>query len=179
MDSFRFFPVWNKNDICQTVGFLELINHVLSDNRTINSWVEIGSYIGESATILLGFPQIKHLSCIDTNKDHCNFLLSKLAVEISIKRCKIINKRSDLAYSDFTDESIDVLYIDGNHSYNFVYNDIVKYFPKIKCGGFLTGHDYNDSWPGVKKAVDQFLENYNYNTKNLVLFRDSSWLIKK
>lgn len=61
------------------------------------------------------------------------------------------------------DGSLDYVYIDANHAYEYVYQDINAWYPKVKKGGWLCGHDYDPNpdgqgWPGVKKAVHQFLQ---------------------
>jgi|TARA_R110000824_G_scaffold185997_10_gene367107 hypothetical protein len=58
----------------------------------------------------------------------------------------------------FEDQSIDFVYIDGEHSYEAVSQDIADWWPKIKPGGILAGHDYNDTNPGSIQAVDEFAE---------------------
>jgi len=45
--------------------------------------------------------------------------------------------------------------------------------PKIKTDGWIGGHDYTSSWPGVIKAVDELLG------PPKLKFVDSSWLFKK
>lgn len=61
---------------------------------------------------------------------------------------------------DFEDESIDFIFIDANHTYEFVKKDIAAYLPKMKKGGIMAGHDYNMSHPGVIQAVNEaFVEN--------------------
>jgi hypothetical protein len=60
------------------------------------------------------------------------------------------------------DGSLDFVYIDANHAYEFVKQDIEAWYPKVKKGGWLCGHDYDphpegQGWPGVKKAVHEFL----------------------
>lgn len=62
---------------------------------------------------------------------------------------------SDDAASNFEDESIDFIFIDGIHTYEQVTLDCNNYYSKIKKGGLITGHDYN-AVKGVKKAVDEF-----------------------
>jgi hypothetical protein len=42
----------------------------------------------------------------------------------------------------FQDDSLDFVYIDGNHAYDFVVEDINLWFPKVKKGGLVMGHDY-------------------------------------
>ncbi|MBU6346911.1 MAG: class I SAM-dependent methyltransferase [Cyanobacteria bacterium REEB494] len=57
----------------------------------------------------------------------------------------------------FENKSLDGVFIDADHSYEAVKKDIQNWLPKIRKGGILAGHDYNHSWPGVIKAVDELL----------------------
>lgn len=52
-------------------------------------------------------------------------------------------------------ESLDLLFIDANHSEESVRADLKNWMPKIKRGGLIGGHDYGGSWVGVKQAVDE------------------------
>lgn len=179
LNSVRFFPDWGEDYPYSVIGFLEFINYVLSIQSNIDSWIEIGSHLGESSTLILGFPQIKNLCCIEASKQSCDILQKKFHFEIISSRCNIINRLSDNAHATIDDNSIDIVYIDANHSFEYVSNDIKNYYNKVKTCGFLSGHDYSDSWPGVKQAVDNFIVDYGYDRKDLILFRDSSWLIRK
>ena len=78
-----------------------------------------------------------------------------------------IRKLSMAAVNDFEDESLDAIYIDGNHRYDSVCNDINKWMPKLKNGGIISGHDY---YGNIKLAVD--------NTLGVPLktFKDKSWV---
>ena len=49
---------------------------------------------------------------------------------------------------------IDFLFIDGNHGYDDVSNDLKLYAPKVKVSGIISGHDYQIDT--VKKAVDRY-----------------------
>lgn len=54
------------------------------------------------------------------------------------------------------EEGYDFIFLDTNHSYDHVRAEIDAYLPLIRAsGGIFGGHDYNDTWPGVKKAVDE------------------------
>jgi len=56
--------------------------------------------------------------------------------------------------------SLNIIYIDGNHLYEFVKQDLELYYRTVKEGGLITGDDYGDGgwWQGgVKKAVDEFV----------------------
>ena len=82
-----------------------------------------------------------------------------------IDRSIIIKSYSNNKLTDrFKDNSIDLIYIDGDHFYDGVKNDLEIWFPKIKKGGVFGGHDYSDyrGW-GVKKAVSEFFQNKNIN----------------
>jgi len=58
---------------------------------------------------------------------------------------------SHLLHNKFNDNSIDFLFIDGDHSFKSVSEDIQLWLPKVK--GILSGHDYN--WLDVQKAVNE------------------------
>jgi hypothetical protein len=115
----------------------------------------------------------------------------------------MIRATSKKASKIFTDNSLDFAYIDANHAYDFVVEDIELWYPKIKSGGYLLGHDYIDMdwyndpnfaknkkdkhiWSndhyhgvfGVNPAVDEFCEEHNYS---LTLTSEwfGTWLIKK
>jgi predicted O-methyltransferase YrrM len=51
--------------------------------------------------------------------------------------CKVLRMSSQQAVSEFDDESIDILHIDGNHTENVVFSDIQLFLPKVKKGGYI------------------------------------------
>ncbi len=56
--------------------------------------------------------------------------------------CQIIKKESQQAALDFKDESLDFVYIDGNHDFVNVANDLNTWAKKVRVGGIISGHDY-------------------------------------
>ncbi len=59
------------------------------------------------------------------------------------------------------DDYFDVVYVDGDHTAQAVYNDLVESFKKIKNGGLLMGHDYHYTIGGdVVYAVTKFCQEY-------------------
>lgn len=56
--------------------------------------------------------------------------------------CQIVRKFSEEAYQDFPDESLDFVYIDGNHDFLHVTQDLTYWSPKVKKGGIVAGDDY-------------------------------------
>jgi hypothetical protein len=56
--------------------------------------------------------------------------------------------------SKFDNEYFDMVYIDGDHSYECVKNDLDIAFDKVKSGGYICGHDYTmQMFEGVVRAV--------------------------
>lgn len=77
----------------------------------------------------------------------------------------------------FQDDSIDFVFIDGNHEYEHVYEDIVEWTKKVKPGGIVAGHDYveNESRKyGVIEAVNKYVEENNIDP--LYILRKGSFV---
>ncbi len=115
--------------------------------------LEIGSFEG------LSLSYIKDTIISNNNKIY--------SVEINCRKKLIENskawginllcKSSKKASSEFPEEFFDFVYIDGDHAYESVNQDISLWTSKIKKTGILAGHDYD--WPGVKQAVDEKFKN--------------------
>lgn len=58
------------------------------------------------------------------------------------KRFTLLRAMSSAAANQIPDGDIDFAFVDGNHTYAFVKEDLEKFWPKIAPGGFLCGHDY-------------------------------------
>lgn len=71
------------------------------------------------------------------------------------KNVEIVRLYSDMAALATPDESIDFIYIDGDHSHDAALLDLQSWFPKLKRGAIMAGHDYYNGC-GVKTAVDKF-----------------------
>jgi predicted O-methyltransferase YrrM len=59
----------------------------------------------------------------------------------------------------FKDRSIDFLFLDTEHSYEHVKEEILAWYPKIKTGGIIAGHDFD--FKGVHRAVKSLIRGYN------------------
>lgn len=55
--------------------------------------------------------------------------------------------------SQFEDESLDFVFIDADHAFESVTKDLDAWWPKVKKGGIMAGHDYSFAYPGVVAAV--------------------------
>ena len=73
-----------------------------------------------------------------------------------------LKKTSESASRKFRNQELfDFVYIDGNHSYEFIKKDIMLYYPLIKQGGLIGGHDYIPFYEAdqpVIQAVNEFEE---------------------
>lgn len=78
---------------------------------------------------------------------------------------------SQNAAYNFPDKSFDFIFLDAEHSYGCVKNDLNTWYPKLKEKGTFAGHDYRD---GVRKAVDEFAAGLNRK----VVSNRSSWIIE-
>lgn len=132
---------------------------------------EIGTYRGVNAYKILQNLSITKLYMIDPydaskpiagmniSQDLANILQREVYNTFSIfgEKIKIINKTSIDALTEISEE-LDFVYIDGAHSYENVKKELELYYPKIKKGGLLAGHDYDEdpNANGVKQAVQEF-----------------------
>lgn len=65
----------------------------------------------------------------------------------------VIRKTSMDALADFKDGSLDFVYIDGDHRFEYVAEDIVNWSRKVRTGGIVSGHDYKCTDPAVDKLL--------------------------
>jgi len=84
---------------------------------------------------------------------------------------EFIRKTSMEAINDFTDNSLDFVFIDGNHTFEYVVNDIAEWEKKLKPGGILSGHDY---WRSIESNKSAYVQNHTYEDRlKLVQVKDA------
>jgi hypothetical protein len=152
--------------------------------------VEIGVWKGETFKYLLEKCPDLHLIGVDlyapqpenkgpekwTKGENGHAWDHKRYYEDLVKFCKdkgrgsVIKDYSVNAAKMINDDSLDFVFIDGDHSYEGVKNDINAWLPKIKKDGFIIGHDIH--FNSVKKAVTEVL-GYNYEIAD-----DFIWYLK-
>lgn len=113
--------------------------------------IEIGTLRGEYAEKLCA-PGLK-IYTVDPYRKYGHYRRHsreepyEIRYEMAKKRlapydCTILRKSSMEALDDFPDESIDFVYIDGNHNIRHIIEDIYEWNRKLKSGGAMSGHDY-------------------------------------
>ena len=130
------------------------------------SCLEIGPYAGASAALMSSNLKVNKVVSIDIapqNEEVCKRNVNKfknnncdyhfiVGDSMSIQTVNILEK----ICTEF-----DIIFIDGDHRYDYVISDFKLYSPKLKKGGYLIFDDYNDlvHCPDVRSAVDFIVEN--------------------
>ena len=156
----------------------------LLNNREDLNIVEIGCYRGESTMIINSCFTNATINCVDPwvqyreegstydlDEQERELILAEQHFDSNIASLPNIkkNKMSSLAFSDTVqNEFLDLVYIDGDHSYSAVKQDIIAWLPKIKVGGVISGHDF--AWEMVRKAVIEV-----FGSEPNAVFADTSW----
>lgn len=128
---------------------------------------EIGTEHGSYAEKLCrANPQLK-LYCVDPylaipyyegykEQEEVNTFYEAAKVKLSGHNCEILKMTSMEAVKKFEPNSLDFVFIDGNHHFEFVVNDIIHWSRIVKPGGIVYGHDYSDQFH-VREAVNAFM----------------------
>jgi hypothetical protein len=74
-------------------------------------------------------------------------------------KCIVNRAPSIVAVKWFIESELDFVYIDGEHTHKAVLDDLRAWWPIVRKGGVVAGHDYN--MPGVKNGVDEFAKEMN------------------
>lgn len=172
--SSRFFPHWNGGTGEQLTGFIQFLEKCREINSKGCLFVEIGANIGESCLLASSFDFIDMVVSIDPFSED-QFLEYKKRTRHCSR--KFLRNKSESVVTKFNDSEIDVLYLDGDHSYESVKKGLELYYPKVREGGVIGGHDYGKAHEGTVKAVDEFCEEYDLKIDSK--FMDSSFLIIK
>jgi len=163
---------------------------------------EIGVDKGEFATHILSKTKIEKYYCIDSWQDNFGSdckpgFYDKDGNKRYDEACKNLNEFKDRiamlrmksveAANTIPDNSLDFLYIDGDHSLEGIFFDLYTWCLKVKIGGMVSGHDYKDGPRSgitdyfgkqldykVKTAVDYYCQRYGYKL-NVTGGRILSW----
>lgn len=145
---------------------------------------EIGVFEGTHAKLILQTLNVETLFLVDPYVPYDDLQLSNIpdALPTAIRtlepfkdRIQWVKKTSEDALQSFEDESLDFVYVDGNHKYGFVKRDLQGYWSKVRSGGILGGHDLSGDFIGVCRAVVEFSRMMN---KPVCSKGNEYWFIK-
>jgi predicted O-methyltransferase YrrM len=147
------------------------------------TFVELGAWLGKSSSYLCDKATDQKIIIVDSFKGTAEYLDSyyQLAKTNDIynlftenmgeRKYTAIKATSKAAARKFKAQSLDVVFIDLDHSYEAVKEDIKLWLPKVKKGGYIAGDDYHENWKGVIQAVDELLPH--------ATFIDDCWIYRK
>lgn len=182
----RLFRV-KPRDIPPYTGWLKPSNreHLAQVMRDAGFTIgaEIGVARGKNAKILCETIPNLELYCIDPWIKYSNWTQEKMdqRYEDTVKRLapynvKIVRKTSMEAVKDFDDQSLDFIHIDGFHDFDWVMMDMIRWIPKVRPGGIVSGHDYYPFYRGgVMTAVDAYVKAHNIRDWYVTREKEPSW----
>src|ERR1035437_3711916 len=125
---------------------------------TRGTFVAVGVYTGEFSARLIQECTPDKFYCVDPYTPYPEF-------EDSLNDSSLLNGAREQAHNrllslgrevifiedfsvsaakQFAGNSVDFIYIDGNHGYKFVSQDLEAWYPKLRPGGFMAGDDAHD-----------------------------------
>lgn len=168
----------------QRAGLITMLDFLSYDDPFLHTktMLEVGTYFGESAAIFARFFREVYTCdpwCLDflrtvackpdlTEQDAQSFLAANIS---GLENVHFLRLPSALAARSFSDQSLDLVYIDGWHRVMPCIVDLLSWLPKLKPGGWIGGHDYTTgAYSEVIPAVRYVLGEPDH------VFSDSSWL---
>jgi len=161
--------------VTNTQGLLDLAAE-FPENTVM---AEIGSYAGESTVLFFKSGRVKQIFAIDPWQGGYNYATSPEVSDFSfvektfderVKGKNVVKLKMTMKEAFDLLPELDVIYIDGNHMYAYVLEDIRLSLRKIKKGGIICGHDYNLT--DIAQAVSEVFG------KPDKTFSDASWMIR-
>jgi len=164
------------NHIYQNIGgwfnFQDIYSEMVEKVVDRAHFVEIGTCMGKSASFMgveilnsgknITFDTIDTFEGSPTEIDGKHSFFKERDVEAMARRklsllpVNVIKGYSTEVAKTYKFGSLDFVFIDGSHIYKDVADDIKSWLPKIKKGGFIGGHDYNNG--DVFRAVNDILK---------------------
>ena len=161
MISYELYCLYNYiikrfRNVRPMIGYISKKN---VDNKMLRG-IEVGVSVGVNALSILNNLPVERLYLVDNYRDdpkHLLFVFKKLCPFLN--NIKFLHMDSLFAVKLMKDNYFDFVYIDGGHSYEDVKDDIVAWYPKVKSGGVIGGHDFVWGHVGLCKAVVEFAFN--------------------
>jgi hypothetical protein len=175
----RFFEIAEKDGGALPITLPHANRQTLASffaHMGFNQGAEIGVESGRYARDLCAANLGLHLYCVDAwqsygayrqhvSQQRTEWMLERTRERLAGFSYTIIRKFSVEAAAGIEDGSLDFVYIDANHAYEHVVEDIAAWLPKVRSGGIISGHDYAP-WTlsgmpcGVVEAVNGWTKAY-------------------
>lgn len=169
-------------------GYEDLYSKIVSKFDDNSHFVEVGVWKGMSACymaveIINSGKNIK-FDCVDTwefvdssteisvNQFNDLFEIFKTNIEPVKDKIGIVKSLSWDGAKNYEDNTLDFVFIDAGHDYDSVTKDLNAWYPKVKNGGIIAGHDYHYN-VGVYPAVNDFFKGTPINQMG------ACWIVDK
>lgn len=164
---FEFYKINNGHAICAEIGVAGGYNakEMLSHMRGITLYL-IDPYIPY-------FSESEYEKLPDFHVGKMNEMMDLL--KLFDDRIMFLRMDSVKASETFSDNYLDYVYIDGDHSEDAVRKDVLAWYPKVKVGGMLAGHD----WCIVGEYIRELLPGIIYEDGEIKSVNTDWWVIKK
>ena len=154
--------------------FAEVYDLAVKNANQIDQFVETGTYKGKSAAymdaaITKSGKQISFVTVDIVKEKECQDLES-LCENVT----QVIDDSLKVA-GYIINNTLGFVFLDADHSFEFVSKELEAWWPKVRKGGIFAGHDYDASWPGVVMAVQSFAAKHGVEFTVI----GSSWVIYK
>ena len=168
-----------KNSVIAEVGVWEgEFSKIIYDNAIPNKLILVDPWIFDPK-IRGCAPQVHGKEPLSQNFFD-NAKLSTYNKFKDVQNVHIVDKISSIASKLYDNEYFDYIYVDGEHSYKAVLNDLENWYPKLKKNGKIFGDDFywreEDNSFSVKKAYYEFI--LKKNIKKWCVFKSQICLIK-
>ena len=171
------------------------ILNILADNAFIHKFAEVGVYRsmlslsilkvrGEQLTeywaidpwrIDVDANDIYSTNGVSTKSAWDSLHLEACALMVKYPQMRIVRALSPECAVVFPDRYFDMVFLDAAHDHDSVNADIDAWFPLVRPGGIIAGHDYH---PRRHRGL-VFAVNDRFGEENLELYRGSIWLYRK
>jgi predicted O-methyltransferase YrrM len=169
-------------------GYEEVYSKMVSRFGDNSHFVEVGVWKGMSACYMaveiinsgknIKFDCVDAWEFVETSSEITPiqfkdlFQIFKSNIEPVKNNINIIKSLSWDGAKNYEDNSLDFVFIDAGHDHDSVMKDLNAWYPKIKNGGVIAGHDYHYN-VGVFSAVNEFFKGTRINQIN------ACWIVDK
>jgi predicted O-methyltransferase YrrM len=144
---------------------------------------EIGVYRGEYSAEIAKYAA--KLYCVDSYRGYASHNQDDLdeaykTAQERLPNAEFMRLSSMKAVHKFEKDSLDFVYIDGNHYWMRISEDVYHWARKVKPGGIVAGHDYFVSkWTHVQPVVDSYAAAYRKTIYTTAEEKYPSWFFVK
>jgi len=127
-------------------------------NFGYRNYLEIGSAGGGTTRLMIEMLEIKNSYIIDDNQHPASSFRKELLDGLNVREFAGDSHSEECEhFLDVIDDKFDIVFIDGDHSYEGVVMDTRLVFPRVHHGGIVMFHDV-EYHPGVKRYMEELKE---------------------